>query len=510
MSSAATDKTSLGYKLWLKFFGDKANRKNIQNALSVEPPSDANLTALLGVDSQGHTILRKKDAADTIANQSLYEAQSSVALSYQDSEGASHTVLFADSSGIVDPFIFKGVLNCSANPNYPAADAGHVYKVSVAGKIGGSSGKTVEAGDTVYCITDSSATGNEATVGANWVVIQQGDKSYSTDGTLATNSDGLIPTEKAVKTYVDGRFSPMVIPEKTPVNAVAASRVLTVNATPGEGETVVIADNTYKMRLTALGAGEYASAILINDETAPADGDTVTVGTRTYRFKTVPEQAGDIFLGTATATMLSLFKAMHLTGEVGVDYYTGTSAIDIAATAVHTSTFVITVTANAKGYAGNLFAKAESSDHLDWDGETAYFTGGIDPEAANDVFVDGSAEHAIDNLVLAITAGAGEGTKYGTGTVVHPTVTAAKASSSTMTATAKTKGVAGNAITISETLADVGSVWADGETTLGGGVDGTVGVANEICADATYLYHCIATNTIADDNWRQIVLGSAY
>ncbi len=850
MSSAATDKTSLGYKLWLKFFGDKANRKNIQNTLSVEPPSDTELTALLGVDSQGHTILRKKVAADTIADQSLYEAQSSVALSYQDSEGDTHTVLFADSSGIVDPFIFKGVIDCALNPNYPAADAGHVYKVSVAGKIGGVSGKAVTAGDTLYCFTDSSAAGDEATVGANWAVLQvnisemdyvrnhvyyvDGSRtdSYTADGsiyrpyttikaaqdainvvsatllgtaanyelckfivkiapgkytdniaistaryirydmegveisgniTITQNQVGLTdyygkveffgghgnrayrgncglisgnvtflkdaydslaydafigihisgnvqygtssaathgtwvlclinsyfsssskyiseyltdategvliesygynkilsklakqdnsatkitlydcnntyfgtvnitPTENgviknctfntttsivALKTlYLDsnshksllaqtptvtgmtltgldmgmahqeanavtitggtitgvdgtftalasasatltggtannvaiggstpaagafssmttssatitggtinstaiggttpanGTFNMLSIPEKTPVNAVAASRVLTVNATPGEGETVVIADNTYKMRLTALGAGEYASAVLTNDETAPADGDTATIGTTVYRFKTVPEQANDIFLGTATATMLSLFKAIHLTGEVGVDYYTGTTAIDIAATAVHTSTFVITVTANAKGYAGNLFAKAESSDHLDWDGETAFFTGGIDPEAANDVFVDGTAEHAIDNLVLAITAGAGAGTKYGTGTVVHPTVTAVKASSSTMTATAKTKGVAGNSIVIGETLADVGSVWADGETTLGGGVDGTVGVANEICADATYLYHCVATNTISDNNWRQIALGSAY
>lgn len=381
MSSAATDKTTLGYKLWLKFFGDKANRKNIQNALSVEPPSDTDLTTLLGVDSQGHTIIRKKLSADTIANQSLYEAQSSVALSYQDSEGASHTVLFADSSGIVDPFIFKGVIDCALNPNYPAADAGHVYKVSVAGKIGGSSGKTVEAGDTVYCVTDSSATGNEATVGANWVVIQQGDKSYSTDGTLATNSDGLIPTEKAVKTYVDGRFSPMVIPEKTPVNAVAASGVLT------------------------------------SDNTDVADGATVTIGEIVYRFKDTMAQAYDVKrTGTADDTLANLVHAINGTGSAGVNYYEGTVAHTLV-TSGDVSSHAITVTAKTKGVAGDSIAKAEDSDHLDWDGTGEYFTGGV---------------------------------------------------------------------------------------------DGTVGVANELCADATYLYHCIATNTIADDNWRQIALGSAY
>jgi hypothetical protein len=35
-----------------------------------------------------------------------------------------------------DAMVFKGGIDCSANPNYPAADAGWTYKVTVAGKIG--------------------------------------------------------------------------------------------------------------------------------------------------------------------------------------------------------------------------------------------------------------------------------------------------------------------------------------------------------------------------------------
>jgi len=136
------------------------------------------------------------------------------------------------TSGASDVMIFKGVIDCSANPNYPAADAGNLYKVSVAGKIGGASGPNVEAGDTLYCITDSTASGNHATVGANWVIAQvnidgavtgpasatdnalvlfngTGGKvvkdsavTVSTDGTFAANSDSKVPTEKAIKTYV--------------------------------------------------------------------------------------------------------------------------------------------------------------------------------------------------------------------------------------------------------------------------------------------------------------------
>ena len=139
--------------------------------------------------------------------------------------------------GLGDAMIFKGVQDCSANPNYPAGNAGDTYKVSVAGKIGGASGKVVEAGDTFICTVDGSSSGNEASVGANWYVVQQnidgavtgptsatGDniatynggsgkiikdsgKAFSTDGTLASNSDNNISTEKAVKTYADTKVA---------------------------------------------------------------------------------------------------------------------------------------------------------------------------------------------------------------------------------------------------------------------------------------------------------------
>ena len=78
-----------------------------------------------------------------------------------------------------DAMVFKGVIDCSTNPNYPAADRGHTYRVSVAGKIGGASGVSVEVGDLALCLTDGTASGDQAAVGANWTTIQ-------------TNSDGLV------------------------------------------------------------------------------------------------------------------------------------------------------------------------------------------------------------------------------------------------------------------------------------------------------------------------------
>lgn len=65
----------------------------------------------------------------------------------------------------------KGLLDCSLNPNYPAALKGDAYTVNVAGKIGGPAGTDVQVRDVIYCTADN-AGGTEAAVGASWNVIQ--------------------------------------------------------------------------------------------------------------------------------------------------------------------------------------------------------------------------------------------------------------------------------------------------------------------------------------------------
>jgi hypothetical protein len=75
------------------------------------------------------------------------------------------------SAAVTGLFEYKGAIDCSANPNYPAASVGDVYKVTVAGKIGGASGLVVEIGDTIYCSTNS-AGGTQAAVGSSYDVIQ--------------------------------------------------------------------------------------------------------------------------------------------------------------------------------------------------------------------------------------------------------------------------------------------------------------------------------------------------
>lgn len=87
------------------------------------------------------------------------------------------TTAYADAAATAivaaaDAMVFKGVIDCAANPNYPAADRGDTYRVSVAGKIGGASGPNVEAGDILICLTDGTASGTHAAVGAQWSIAQ--------------------------------------------------------------------------------------------------------------------------------------------------------------------------------------------------------------------------------------------------------------------------------------------------------------------------------------------------
>ena len=83
------------------------------------------------------------------------------------------------------------------------------------------------------------------------------------------------------------------------------------------------------------------------------------------------------------------------------------------------------------------------------------------------VFIGATASDSIDNLIAAITLGAGAGTLYAAATSFHPTVTVEAAAGDTMLAEAKQGGTAGNSIATTETL--VSGSW--GDTTMSGGAE---------------------------------------
>ena len=82
--------------------------------------------------------------------------------------------VYADNLlGNANALVYKGTIDCSTNPDYPTADAGWMYIASIAGKIGGASGTDVEVVDMIICNTDGTVSGNQATVGQYWNVIQK-------------------------------------------------------------------------------------------------------------------------------------------------------------------------------------------------------------------------------------------------------------------------------------------------------------------------------------------------
>lgn len=86
---------------------------------------------------------------------------------------------------------------------------------------------------------------------------------------------------------------------------------------------------------------------------------------------------------------------------------------------------------------------------------------------ANDILLGVSASACLDNLIAAINGAGGAGTTYGTGTAVHPTVTAAVGAGDTMGVTAKTAGASSSLIETSDMLTN--GFWTT--PTLVGGVD---------------------------------------
>lgn len=103
-------------------------------------------------------------------------------------------------------------------------------------------------------------------------------------------------------------------------------------------------------------------------------------------------------------------------------------------------------------------------------GANTYVLKAAPTTVANQVKIGASAAETANNLIAAINAAAGAGTTYGSLTVEHPTVNARLNASAVVEFVAKTPGVAGNAIAVSEV--GTGFSFAGAATTLAGGKDG--------------------------------------
>lgn len=129
-----------------------------------------------------------------------------------------------------DAMIYKGVIDASTNPNYPAANAGHFYKISIAGKIGGSNGVNVEIGDSLLCTTDNTVSGSQATVGIYWNIIQTNiDGAIVSPDTISTIDNLVIEAGTTGKTIKDSGISKSSV-QTTIINSHTHSNKSTLDA----------------------------------------------------------------------------------------------------------------------------------------------------------------------------------------------------------------------------------------------------------------------------------------
>ncbi len=143
------------------------------------------------------------------------------------------------------------------------------------------------------------------------------------------------------------------------------------------------------------------------------------------------------------------------------------------------------VTADAAPVAASstlTFGANAGADEIVTIGTTVY-TFKASPAAAFEVDIGVAATNSLDNLIAAINLDAGEGTLYGTGTTVHPTVSAVAGVGDTMDVTHKVPGAASGQNAVVTTTDVTSGSWTG--ATLASGAHGQIIVAGSTLVDET-------------------------
>lgn len=193
-----------------------------------------------------------------------------------DAYGAAAAALSAAESytdtKVLGLFDIKATMDCHLDPDFPSALKGDLYIASVAGKIGGAAGRTVEVGDIFFAFADN-AGGTEAAVGASWDILQY-NLSLATPLLAASNLSDLTDTTTARTNLGLGSAAQSDVGEFEPSGAAATAvgtaeaytdtKVATLQITKVTGQTTTavpyvlfyfpITDNTLnRLEITIVG-----------------------------------------------------------------------------------------------------------------------------------------------------------------------------------------------------------------------------------------------------------------
>ena len=156
------------------------------NTIVVKSRGKQGIQGIPAADVTWSTLAGKPPETNDLTTQTLLNA------GIVESKGYTDAQILASLVSVIKS---KGGIDCSTNPNYPAAAVNDLYYVTVAGKIGGAAGEAVEIGDTVICLITNTG-GDQATVGGLFLILQTNTPGLSTVGTnlatLATPTANLI------------------------------------------------------------------------------------------------------------------------------------------------------------------------------------------------------------------------------------------------------------------------------------------------------------------------------
>ena len=165
-SGTNVDYTQAGLQLLTSAFelrNESGNKSQIQTNAAGDIILSPYAAARVGADLIKTTMATNKLIGRSTAGTGALEE-----LSIGSGLSLSAGTLTASVTGGLNP---PSDIDCSANPNYPAGTRGDTYVVTLAGKIGGASGTSVDVGDFVICKT-TNAGGTQASVGTSWFVLE--------------------------------------------------------------------------------------------------------------------------------------------------------------------------------------------------------------------------------------------------------------------------------------------------------------------------------------------------
>ena len=500
---------------------EATEKLSIPDGTPVNAVASTLTTALLGADNDlKYTAATKGVSGDEITVEYAHPGTPSAALSVEVNSGTDITVNLATSAGVAaSAAIGAGANGVVTSTSETVGNAGNDLSIEVVtgAEVGGALAAALVGNAITVTLGMDSGTKSSADIGAG------------VNGTVTTEVDlpGVAGDAHSIEVAAG------TVPGGAMAAAILAQAIdVTLGMTSGQRATA------------QLGGGSNGRVDLI--VTAPGiAGNNWTVladGTGANDCDLAVGQVGEVLTIQLGKVAADLAPAKN-TAALIVAALTALGSTDFSATASGDGSGSLLAGEGPVGFEGGANIAIDATKNTAaliaaaislLDGVTATASGDGStaiPAAEGPTAFTGGADIAVDNakntatLVAAAVGGLNGIAAAASGTGVDP-LTAAEGP--TPFATGANPAITSTAAQVSAAIA------ADGEANalvgvenaannngtgvvtimeaafLENGVDGTVGAVNELKADASFLYHCIAANTVAGANWRRVSLGTVY